>query len=219
MIELLARLVDHSLVTTNRQLASSGATRYHLLEPVRQYASGLLEASGETEIVRERHAAFFAALAWEARPELTGVDQLTWLDRLELEHNTVRAAMNWLLERGDYERVARIGWGIFHFWIIRGHTDEGRLWMERALAGALSLPLDARAQLLVVVAFLACCQGDLHHAAEAADEAITAAQGAADDEVFASALLGGGIDCFCIGGCRAFYWLTHAGGSFGPPAT
>ena len=63
-----------------------------MLETIREYASELLEASGEADALRRRHTAFYLALAEEAEPHLRG-DPATWLDRLEREHGNLRAAL------------------------------------------------------------------------------------------------------------------------------
>ena len=76
-----------------------GRARYRLLEPVRQYARERLEESGEAEAVRRRHAEFFLALAEEAAPQLAGAHQQDWAERLEAEHDNMRAALSWSLER------------------------------------------------------------------------------------------------------------------------
>lgn len=154
VIELLARLVDHSLVVADAD-SRSETPRYRLLEPVRQYAAELLETSHETGMVREQHAAFLTNLASEARLELKRGDQVAWLKRVADEHNNIRAAIHWLLERGEIERVAQIGWGLFLFWITRGLTDDALQWMERALTLGTTISRTAHSRLLLVVGALA----------------------------------------------------------------
>jgi predicted ATPase len=81
-----------------------------MLEPIRQYARQKLDESRDVDEVRDRHAAFFLALAEEAEPELTGPQQRVWVERLEGEHDNLREALSWVLERGrmnwrcDWER-------------------------------------------------------------------------------------------------------------------
>ena len=88
--------------------ATKEAVRYRLLEPIRQYAREKLEESGEGEEVRRRHAAFFLALAEEAEPRLRGPEDREWLERLEREHDNLRAALSWALERGEAELGLRL---------------------------------------------------------------------------------------------------------------
>ena len=72
-----------------------GHSRYRLIETVRQYAQDRLRECGETESLQDRHLAYFVRLAEEIEPNLTGDRQKTWLDRLEDEHDNLRAALAW----------------------------------------------------------------------------------------------------------------------------
>ena len=164
VLELLSHLVDKSLVTVREE---SGETRYRLLEMVRQYGrEKLIGAEEETEVGR-RHAGFYVELAEEAEPELKGERQVAWLGRLEQEHDNLRAAMAWLLGRGDSKEAARLGWALWLFWGIRAHFAEGRRSMEQALSaeGSAAVPVSARAKALYVEGMMANYQGD-HGSAE-----------------------------------------------------
>jgi non-specific serine/threonine protein kinase len=90
VLDLLTSLVDKSLVMYDDQ---GGEARYRLLETVRQYARDRLLEAGEAEAVRGRHAGWCLALAEEAEPALVGDNQREWLDRLEREHDNLRAAL------------------------------------------------------------------------------------------------------------------------------
>jgi non-specific serine/threonine protein kinase len=109
VLQLLSHLVDKSLVTAREV---SGEARHHLLETVRQYGWEKLSESGETGLVRERHAEYYLALAEEAEPELKAERQVAWLERFERDHDNLRAAMAWLLGRGESEEAARFGWAL-----------------------------------------------------------------------------------------------------------
>jgi non-specific serine/threonine protein kinase len=93
VLDLLARLVDQSLVTTHR--AEEGTTRYSMLETVRQYAHDRLNEAGEGEATRNRHLEFYVALAEEAEPELVGREQSAWFARLDPERENFLAAHAW----------------------------------------------------------------------------------------------------------------------------
>jgi non-specific serine/threonine protein kinase len=164
VLDLLSHLVDKSLVLVAEH---DGEARYRLLETVRQYGWEKLSESGEEGQLREQHARYYLALAEEAEPELKGEGQVAWLERLEREHDNLRVAMRWLLERGESERAARLGWALWLFWGIRGHYDEGRRSMEQALSveGSVAMPASARAKALYVEGMLANYQGD-HLSAE-----------------------------------------------------
>ena len=131
-LDLIAALVDASLLRS--ETAPNGTTRYHMLEMIREFADEQLQASGEAEVMRARHAAYVVAFA--AQHELA--DLLTdgeWvLALLEAEHANVRAAMAWLQERGEAGAFLRLVAALGLFWGEQGHYREGRAWLERALA-------------------------------------------------------------------------------------
>ena len=105
-----------------------------MLETIREYGRGRLDASGEGAEIRRRHAAFYLALAERVEPELAGRDQRRWLARLEAEHGNRRAVLAWAIERGDAEIGLRLGSALWRFWFFRGHLSEGRGWLESLLA-------------------------------------------------------------------------------------
>ena len=164
VLELLARLVDKSLVAVWER---DGETRYRQLETVRQYGWKRLSESEEAVEFQDRHAGYYLALAEGAEPELKGEGQLPWLERLGTEHDNLRAAMRWLLTRGEPEEAARLGWALWLFWGIRAHFAEGRRSMKQALSakGSAALPASARAKALYVEGMMANYQGD-HGSAE-----------------------------------------------------
>jgi predicted ATPase/DNA-binding NarL/FixJ family response regulator len=164
VLELLSQLVDKSLVVAQER---DGAARYRLLETIRQYGRERLEEVGEAAHVREQHAEYYLAVAEEAEPELKGERQVTWLERLETEHDNLRVAMAWLLGRGESKVATRLGWALWLFWGIRTHLAEGRRSMERALSasGSVAMTASARARALFVAGMMANYQGD-HLSAE-----------------------------------------------------
>jgi predicted ATPase len=133
VLDLLARLVDKSLVVARE---SGGEARYRMLETIRQYGWEKLEASGEESEVRRRHADFHLTLAEEAEPAMVGPEQHVWVERLEREHDNIRAALGCLGEEREAERGLRLSAALLRFWWFRGHLAEGR---ER-LEGMLDLP-------------------------------------------------------------------------------
>jgi predicted ATPase/class 3 adenylate cyclase len=128
---LLATLVDQSLL---RQEASEDEPRFGMLETVREYAAERLAESGETDAIRGRHADVFLALAEEAEAELTGNAQTAWLDRLEREHDNIRAAIAWYVDHRQAELALRFGAAIWRFWQMRGHLREAAERLDRVLA-------------------------------------------------------------------------------------
>jgi len=159
VLDLLSRLVNQSLVVVEAG-AEQGVSRYRMLEPIRQYAWELLEQGGEAREVRDRHAALFTSLAEQAHTELRGPGQVGWMQRLDQEHDNLRAAMAWALSSGDYRTAALLGWALWPFWYYRGFHREGRRLMERVLEGWATLSLRLRIRATVAVAVMAYGQGD-----------------------------------------------------------
>ena len=136
VLDLLYGLAEKSLVAAEAT-GEGDSVRHRLLEPIRQYARQKLEESGEAEEVRRRHAAYFLTLAEEAEPRLRGPQDKEWLDRLEAEHDNMRAALSWALESEEVELALRLGGALgTTFWSAHGHMGEGRKWLEEALAKA-----------------------------------------------------------------------------------
>jgi len=158
VLDLLAQLVDKSLVLTEEQ---RGAVRYRLLETIRQYAHDRLQEAGEVERTRDRHLAYFLALAEEAEPKLRGVEYQRFLDRLEEEHDNLRIALEWGLSpaRGD-EAALKLSGALAWFWWLRSYHDEGRRWLARALEGT-PVRSAARMKALLGAGYLAQHQRDL----------------------------------------------------------
>ena len=169
VLDLLLRLVDKSLVVA--EAAEEGGVRYRMLEPVRQYALDKLEESDEAEEARRRHAEFFLGLAEETETEMKGPEQVPWLDRLEAEHDNVRGALSWALERGGPELGLHLAVAFWWFWEARGYFGEGRRWLEQALAKG-SRASSARAKALDGVGWLALELGDVDRAVAAAEEGL-----------------------------------------------
>ncbi|MEX2314596.1 MAG: tetratricopeptide repeat protein, partial [Thermomicrobiales bacterium] len=108
--------------------------RLRLMETIREFAVERLEASGEMAAARGWQAGYFAGVAAAAEDKLIGSEQGEWLDRLEREHDNLRAALGWSLETGEVDWSLAIGAGIWRFWERRGHVSEGLPLMERIIA-------------------------------------------------------------------------------------
>jgi predicted ATPase/DNA-binding SARP family transcriptional activator/DNA-binding CsgD family transcriptional regulator len=170
VLDLLGALVDKSLVVAG--VSTGGAVRYKMLEPVRQYAAEKLEKSGEADNERDRHTEFFAMLSEEAEAGLLGAEQGLWLDRLQTEHDNIRAALSWALESGDTALGLRIAGSLLEYWGARGHYEEGRGWLEAFLAKEDETQALTQAKALEAVGWLAQDQGDLERADAAANDGL-----------------------------------------------
>src|SRR5215218_139761 len=132
VLEHMSALVDKSLV--QQQANIQHEPRFTMLETVREYALERLEESGELERLRGRHAGYFLELAEEEERESQGPLQGAWLDRLETEHDNLRAALAWsLTSQGDTEIGLQLTAALSHFWYMREHHSESRMWLESAL--------------------------------------------------------------------------------------
>jgi predicted ATPase/class 3 adenylate cyclase len=176
-LDLISSLVDESLV---RQLDGAGAEpRYDMLETIRTYALERLQAAGEDQATRQRHAEYFLALAERAAPALQGPGHAAWLDRLEAENDNLRAALDWTLTHDPGQGMA-LGANVWRFWLSRGHLTEGRGWLERLLAHGDEGPPAARVRVLYAVAGFARTQGDYERSRAYGEEGLTLAREQAD---------------------------------------
>ena len=144
-----------------------------MLETIREFAREQLEAAGggEAELTRMLHAEHFLALAEEADPHLTGPEQARWLDRLETEHDNLRAALSWFREAGEIARGARLAVALRRFWQVRGYLTEGRDRLAELLATGAEVPDGLRVRALDACGVLAWSQGDYVGANALLDEA------------------------------------------------
>jgi non-specific serine/threonine protein kinase len=185
VLELLAQLVDKSLVVAEEQ---HGSVRYRLLETIRQFAFGHLTEANEATAARGRHAAYFLELAEVAEPKMRGPDALEWVDRLDSEHDNLRAALAWSLEQ-DNDAALRLSGALASFWWSRSNHTEGRRWLARALETTSDRTL-ARAKALHGAAWLAHHQRDLGEARNLFNESLAIARELDDKWTVAWALHG-----------------------------
>src|SRR6266581_8182368 len=162
VFEGVACLLDQSLL---QQSESEGEEpRLVMLETIREYAWECLESLGERETTCQAHAEYYVTLAEKAEPELAGPQQAVWLERFEREYDNLRAALQWLLERGEagqsMEMALRLAGALRGFWEVRGHWSEGRDFLERALAGSKGVAVPVQVKALKAAAHLAYVQGD-----------------------------------------------------------
>lgn len=185
VLQGLASLVDQSLL---RRLGEN-EPRFSMLETIREYASERLLAQGEAEPLRRHHADFFLALAERAEQEIDGASQARWLEQLEVEHDNLRAAMRWALDRGNSEIALRLATALDTFWLVRTHWSEGRRWLEEALDAGAPVAPHLRARGLRVAAGLAVQQTRYRAARHWAKESLTLADQLGDRDERAAALL------------------------------
>jgi predicted ATPase/class 3 adenylate cyclase len=137
IVELLGRLVDKSLCLIDGE---GSDPRYRLLETIRQYGFEKLAETSEGQVVRARHRDFYLGFAEDAEPRLQGPEQVAWLQRLEADHDNLRAALRWSLDCDETEAALRLGSALSLFWDTHGYVREGREWLDELLAHARERP-------------------------------------------------------------------------------
>jgi predicted ATPase len=183
-LDTLHSLIEKSLVRRTDE-------RYWMYETIREFALERLEASGEGDLIRRRHAEHFLELAEEAEPHLRR-EADEWLDRLDAEQDNVRAALDVFDVTGEHEQALRLCGSFWWVWSLRGPIRDGRRRVERALA-ADPRPTPARAAALIGAHDLSADDDD-HVAARAwGEEALTLSRNVGDEWGVAYAHLGLGL--------------------------
>jgi tetratricopeptide (TPR) repeat protein len=193
VLDLLGRLLEKSMVLAER--SAEGTARYRLLETLRQYAQERLATRGEaaTDALRARHATYFAALAELVALGMHGPDQPKWSDRLEIEHDNLRAGLEWGKATNAppdrVELVLRLAAPLYLPWLRQGHGREARQHFETLLSHRnAQRPTRARAQVLFAVGSLALWQdGDDATAWALLNECLSLAEHLGDTRVMADA--------------------------------
>jgi predicted ATPase/DNA-binding CsgD family transcriptional regulator len=186
---LLGALVDKSLVQFGD--AGAGPGRYRLLETMRQYAAGRLDALGPqaAESTRLAHRDYYLALTEETAPRLVAAGQAEWLDRLDAELGNLRAAAALSLAQADPVPGLRLAAALRQYWIARGRAAEGagllRALLDSSAAQEATLP---RARALVAAANLLEHTGGYAIAADYCQEALAVARAAGDHDLVAELL-------------------------------
>jgi predicted ATPase/DNA-binding CsgD family transcriptional regulator len=186
-LEGVSSLLDRSLL--RQEEGPDGEPRFVMLETIHEFARERLQESGEDEEIRRLHAEYFLALAEEAEPELNGADQLAWLERLEAEHDNLRAALSWTLESGAAELAFRLAGTLAVFWYRRGDVAEGRRWLETVLTTGGNIPSKStRGKVITLAACLERVQGNYERSKALGEESLALYQVLGDDVGAAQAL-------------------------------
>jgi tetratricopeptide (TPR) repeat protein len=131
VLDGLAQLTDASLVHTD--FGADGARRYRFLQTLHQYSREKLSSRNEQELLdaRRGHAMYFRDLAERTGNDLLGPQQAVEFERLEREHDNLRAALSWAVASEDMDLGLRLSAALVRFWTVRCHFSEGRQWFER----------------------------------------------------------------------------------------
>ena len=191
VLDLLTQLVEKSLVVIKEASYKGegvGEARYRLLETVRQYSRDKLADSGEATTLRDRHLEWYLGLAEQAEPELSGLEQVMWLDRLEEEHDNLRAALEWSLGGEKAEEGLRLAGTLFEFWDIRGYTNEGHKWIGGALSKGSKASASVRAKALIGIGQLEQLRWEIDKAKASFEESLALCQEVGDKRGIADSI-------------------------------
>jgi predicted ATPase/class 3 adenylate cyclase len=185
VIDRIGELVDQSLVRVDDDEAEP---RFSMLETIREFAAERLEARGEATALGARHAAAMVELAEVAAPQLSGSEQRLWLDRLEREHDNLRAALDWAMAESQPEVGARLAYLLWRFWQQRGYLNEARARFDAMDALDWDLEPISQARFAEANAGIAYWQSDQDKAVRAYDEALAIWRTMGDKSELANAL-------------------------------
>jgi predicted ATPase/transcriptional regulator with XRE-family HTH domain len=192
-LPLLTALVDKSLV------GHAAGQRYELHELVRQYAHEQLVHSGQLEAARDRHLRYFLTFAEESRSRLRSSSQTEWLNRLEDDHDNLRAALEWSLRHEHTEDPSeeqesamqasfQFAGALYVFWRLHNHWSEGRNWLQRILRQpARQTVTRERARALNALVLLSAEQADLKKARYLAEQNLELARELREPHILARA--------------------------------
>jgi len=122
VLDGLSSLIDKSLL--RRSTVPSGATRFLMLETIREYGVERLTAEDELSEIKTAHARHFADLADHLEEHLVDPEEEGWPQRLGRDLENLRAAVEWSLQIDD-SSAARLGTGFGWLMYLRGYLTEG----------------------------------------------------------------------------------------------
>jgi predicted ATPase/DNA-binding CsgD family transcriptional regulator len=177
ILDGVTSLLDKSLL---QQVEWKEIPRLVMLETIREYGLECLIANGEAEDTLQAHASYYLALAEEAESKLEGPQPALWWGRLEQEYGNLRAALLWSVEQAETGKDARcrkmalrLGGALrLFFWRTGIHTSEGRIFLERALAGSEGVGASVRTKALIAAALMALDQGNYDRGEELCEESL-----------------------------------------------
>ncbi|MGC4045459.1 MAG: hypothetical protein QM758_16835 [Armatimonas sp.] len=204
VVDLLTSLADKSLIVTEED---DEATRYRMLETIRQYSRDRLLEGGDSGQWRSRHLDYFVELAEEAEPNLIGMHELLWINRLNTELDNLRAALSWAKEN-DSEKGLRLTGALYFFLSARGYLSEGRDWISTLLDEGSEVTAGVKAKVLLTLGHLVRLQGHDAEAITHYEASIALYQEASDKSDLYAAFVGKGTSARRLGDFEA--GVTHS---------
>jgi predicted ATPase/DNA-binding SARP family transcriptional activator len=158
LLDTLAALVDQSLVQA--QHMADGATRFTMLETIREFAANRLHEHGLIDVVAQAHATYFVTFI--ERMEANGVGQNTpqWVANIERDHDNLRAALRWLLDHDSVEQAIQLGSVLQNYWYWREGEREGRQWLREIVDRSTHIHTLDRARIVYKLGLLAQSLGE-----------------------------------------------------------
>jgi DNA-binding CsgD family transcriptional regulator len=184
-LDLLDTLINNSLVAPYER--GDNIPSFCMLETIREFALEQLARSDELEPTRRAHAEFYLSLSERIEPQLSGDEQQQWLDHLDEQHNNLRAALQWSVERSAPIAV-RLSGALQPFWYARSYLREGLSWLEAALAAGNDTPSRERLKVLRGAALFATALSQLAQAERYCRQALDLARQLGDDAAVAAVL-------------------------------
>ena len=168
-LDTLQSLVEKSLL---RFTTTEAGSRYWMLETIREYAAERLANAGEILAIRQRHADQYLSLAERVERERSEAASTEPLQRLADEHDNVRLALSWFVEREESDCALRLVCALADYWVVRGGLAEARAHADDVLAMRAEQSPRLRARALAVASDLARDQGDVEGARRCCEESL-----------------------------------------------
>ena len=186
VVDALDLLADQSLL---RRVPEFDEPRFLMLQTIREFAAERLAESDEADRIRDRHLEAFISLAQQAQAQLFGRQRKEWLDRLEVDHDNFRSALEWAIASGNTRKALCLGGSFWRYWQMRGHIHEGRARMQEVLAmpGVEAFP-NEHLQALEAAGGLAYWQADMAAAQVFYDASLQLTRQVGDKRAIANAI-------------------------------
>ena len=169
--DLIASLMDKSLLKRAIEDETRGESRFNMLVTIQQFALDRLRRMEEEGEVRNWHLAYFLGLAEQADKQIHGPNQVEWINRLEHEHDNLRAALEWCMANQETEAGLRLLGALGWSWMVRNRYSEMQGWFDqiRVLPEIIAHPA-LYARLLNQVGFHRWLSGDYRGARSVLEE-------------------------------------------------
>ena len=188
VLDGLTSLSEKSLVKSD--LDADEDPRFAMLVTIRDYAHERLTHSEEFPELEKRHANTYLALVEQIGERVLARDGSHLADRLEQDHDNLRAALDWAVAKGEVEYALRFVVAIWRFWQTRGHLAEARRRVDEVMSmpGLAEQPTDLLARAYGAAGGIAYWQADVPQMHRYYKLGLEAAQATADERLVAEAL-------------------------------